>query len=221
MSTHDEAYRDFEIVGVVADVRSNGPAEPAPPMLYVPYQGSPRGTTGLYVRVTSGDPIAVLDPVREAIWSVDASQPITRIRPMSALVGARVAIPRAARSLVAALATLALALAAVGVFGVVAYGVRTRRAELAVRLALGASPERIRRDAMMGAVPLIVLGVGSGLVGGILAARGARALLYGLDPLDPVAAGLALAAMAGIALLATWLPARRVATIDAMEAMRD
>ena len=74
---------------------------------------------------------------------------------------------------------------------------------------------------MMGAVPLIVLGVGSGLVGGILAARGARALLYGLDPLDPVAAGLALAAMAGIALLATWLPARRVATIDAMEAMRD
>jgi ABC-type lipoprotein release transport system permease subunit len=74
---------------------------------------------------------------------------------------------------------------------------------------------------MLAAAPLVALGVGAGLVAGVVAARGARALLYGLDPLDPVAAAVTLVAMAGMALLATYLPARRVGAIAAMEALRD
>lgn len=220
LSVHEEAYGELEIVGVVADVRSLGPAAPAPPMLYVPFQGDPRGTTGMYVRVASGPPMAAADRVREAIWSVDPSQPVTGVAPMSELVGQWVAIPRAIRTLVGGLAGVALALAGVGVFGVVAYAMRRRRAEFGVRLALGASPGRIRREVLAGALPLVALGIGTGLLLGGLAARAARAVLHGVTPGDPLSVGLAVAAMAAAGLLAAWIPARRASRIDPSRAMR-
>lgn len=219
VSTHDTWYRDLEVVGVVGDVRSLGPAAPPPPMLYVPNQGSPRGTQGLYVRV-AGDPMDFAQPVREAVWSVDPSQPIAQVSPMSALVDAWVAIPRATRDLVLALAVLATLLSAVGVFGVVSYAVRTRRSELGVRLALGATPERVRREQMRTIAPLAALGVGAGLAAGVMAARAAQGLLYGVSPLDPVAVGAAAGVMAAAALLATYLPARRAGRIDPTEVIR-
>ncbi len=222
LSTHDEDYRDLTIVGIVADVRSLGPQSPAPPMLYVPIQGSPRGTMALYARwaaAEAGSPSDV-EQVRETVWSVDPLAPIAGVYPMSELVDTWVAIPRAVRTLVSGLATLALILAAVGVFGVVAYAVRRRTAEFGVRLALGASPDGLKRTVVMGAVPLVVMGVGAGLVAGYAAARGARAVLFGVSPLDPLSVGGALAAMVGVALLATYLPVRRVSRIDPTEAMR-
>jgi predicted permease len=221
LTVHGEPYREIEIVGVVADVRTNGPAEPAPPTLYVPLQGSPRGTTGMYVRASSGSPAALAEPVREAIWSVDASQPVGYIRPMSELVGRWVAIPRAVRALVSGMAAFAMLLAALGVFGVVTYAVRGRRAELGVRLALGASPDQLRRELLRWAAPWVVGGVAVGLAAGLLAARAAGSVLVGVEPTDPVSVGAALLAMAATALLAVWLPARRVAEIDPAEAMRE
>ncbi len=219
-NTGNDHYQNLEIVGVVADVRSLGPASPAPPMLYVPNQGDPRGTVGMYVRTASGSPMAVVEAVREAIWSVDPSQPIARIFAMSDVVAQWVAIPRAVRTLVSGLAALALLLAGVGVFGVVAYAVRTRTAEMGVRLALGASPDRLTREIIAHAVPMVVLGVGAGLGAGYLAARGARAVLFGVEPLDPLSLGVAVLAMAAAALLATYLPARRIARIDPTAAIR-
>ncbi len=127
ISTHDGNYRDMEIVGVVSDVLSKGPAAPPTPILYVPLTGSPRGTTGMYVSVAAGTPMAMAEPVREAIWSVDSSQPVDALLPMTELVSAWVAIPRAVRDLVSGLAGLSLLLSAVGVFGVVAYAVRAAR----------------------------------------------------------------------------------------------
>jgi predicted permease len=221
LTVHGEPYQEIEIVGVVADVRTNGPAEPAPPILYVPLQGSPRGTTGMYVRASSGSPAALAEPVREAIWSVDASQPVGYIRPMSELVGRWVAIPRAVRALVSGMAAFAMLLAALGVFGVVTYAVRGRRAELGVRLALGASPDQLRRELLQWAAPWVVGGVAVGLAAGLLAARAASSVLVGVEPTDPVSVGAALLAMAATALLAVWLPARRVAEIDPAEAMRE
>lgn len=219
LSTHDERYRDLRVVGVVADVRSLGPAEPAPPMLYVPLQGNPRGTVGMYVRV-EGDPMSYAAAVREAVWSVDSSQPIAGVWPMTALVEAWVAIPRAARWLVLGLALLTLLLSAVGVFGVVAYLVRERRSELGVRLALGASPDRLEWDQMRTMLGVLTVAVVAGLAGGVIGAGATRSLLYGVVPLDPasVAAGT-LTAMAA-ALLASYLPARRAGRIDPAEAMR-
>ncbi len=213
ISTHDSTYQELRIVGVVADVRSLGPSTPPPPMLYVPNQGSARGTLGLYVRV-EGDPASFTVPVRDAVWSVDPTQPIIDVVPMAGLVESWVAIPRAARSLVVALAALAWLLAALGVFGVVSYAVRSRRAELGVRMALGASPRRLERDQVVAAMPVIILGVGLGLIAAIVAARSARALLFGVDPLDPVSILGGVAATTVAALVATYLPARRAGRTD-------
>lgn len=220
ISTHDDNYRDMEIVGVVADVRSLGPAEPAPPMLYVPLQGSPRGTTGMYVRTPPGREAAVAAAVREAIWSVDPSQPVTGMTSMAALTDAWVALPRTVRVLVSGVAALALLLAAVGIFGVVGYAVRRRTAEFGLRIALGASPRRLRRAVLRETAPLVALGIGLGLVCGVMAARAARALLHGVAPWDPVSLAGGLVVMGAAALAAAWLPARAASRVDPSRAMR-
>lgn len=219
LSTHDAAYRDMQVVGVVQDVRSLGPASPPPPMLYVPLQGNPRGTMGMYVRV-AGDVIGYVPALQEAVWSVDSSQPIAGVWPMSAFVDSWVAVPKAARSLVLALAVLTLLLAAVGVFGIVAFLVRTRRSELGVRLALGASPDQLERDQMNAVLGIVVVSLAAGVAVGVLAARAAEGLLYGVPPLDPISVVIAVLATSGAALLASYLPARRVGLIDPAEAMR-
>jgi predicted permease len=219
LSTHNQAYRDLRIVGVVGDVLSRGPQAPATPILYVPYQGDPRGTMGFYVRV-AGRPMAYVDAVREAVWSVDPTTPMTDIAPMTELVGQWVAIPRAVRTLVAGLAGLALVLAVLGVFGVVSYAVRRRTAEFGVRLALGASPLRLGAGVLIGVAPLVATGVGAGLVLGVASARMAGALIFDVPPADPASLAAAVAAMLGAALLAAWLPLRRVGRIDPTEAMR-
>lgn len=218
VSTHNEHYRELRIVGVVADVRSLGPATPPPPMLYAPYQGEPRGTQGLHVR-TAGDPSGQVADVQGAIWSVDPSQPIDGVATMSELVEAWVAIPRASRALVASLASLAWLLSALGVFGVVAYAVRTRRSELGVRLALGASPSRLEADQLKSVAPAVMLGVGLGAIFGLAGARAATSLLYGVSPLDPVAVLGALGVMTTATGLATYLPARRAGRVDPREVM--
>ncbi len=220
LSTHNAAYRDMRVVGVVADLHDLGPATPPPPMLYVPLQGDPRGTTGMFVRVASGQPLELAEAVREAIWSVDPSQPVDAFVPMTELVGAWVAIPRATRSLVSALAAFSLILAALGVFGVVAYAVRSRTAELGIRLALGASPRRIEREMMGTTAVLVGVGVALGLAAGALAGRAASALLFQVRPLDPISLAGAAIAMLAAALFATWLPARRAGRVDPREAIR-
>jgi hypothetical protein len=219
LSTANPAYQELEVVGVVSDLRSLGPWASPPVTLYVPNQGDPRGTMGLYFRV-AGDPMALIPRVRAVIWSVDPSQPIADMRPMTDVVGAWVAIPRLTRTLVSALAGLSLLLAAVGVFGVVAYAVRSRRAELGVRLALGASPDRLQVHVAAAVIPVALLGIAAGLASGVLGARTAGALLYGVSPFDPVALTGAVSVMVGAVVLAIWLPARRVGRIDAVEAIR-
>jgi len=219
LGTHDASYHELQVVGVVVDVRSLGPAAPSPPMLYVPLQGNPRGTAGMYARV-EGDPTSYGPALSEAIWSVDSSQPIAGAWPMSAFVETWVALPKAARTLVLGLAALTLLLASVGVFGVVSYVVRTRRSELGVRLALGATPERLERDQMRTMLGTILLPLAVGLAGGMAAARGARSMLYGVGPLDPVSIAAAIVTIGAAALLASYIPARRASRIDPTEAIR-
>jgi ABC-type antimicrobial peptide transport system permease subunit len=103
---------------------------------------------------------------------------------------------------------------------VVAYAVRTRRAELGIRLALGASPDRIEVDQLKAISPVVIAGVGGGLVLGVFAARAAAQILYGVSPLDPLSWGGAVLAMAAAAFMATYLPARRAGRIDPSEVIR-
>jgi predicted permease len=219
VSTHDAFYRDMRIVGVVADVRSLGPTNPAPPTLYVPQQGNPRGTVGLYVRAEADDVIGIAPAVREAIWSVDPAQPVIDLVPMRSMVDRWTAVPAAARTLVVALAALAWGLSIVGVFGVAAYAVRSRRAELGIRVALGATPARLEADHLLRLAPVILLGVGAGVIGAVTMAWTARALLFGVGPLDPISLLVAVVATGGAGVLATWWPARAVRRVEVRDVL--
>jgi ABC-type antimicrobial peptide transport system permease subunit len=167
-----------------------------------------------------GAPADFIEPVRQAVWSVDPSQPIAEMGSMSALVGSWVAIPRATRALLSTLAALSLLLAAVGVFGVVAFAVRSRRSELGVRLALGASPDRLMVEVARTVAPVATLGIVVGVAGGLVGAESARAVLYDVSPTDLPSVAGAVAALVAAAAVATWLPAHRISRIDPTEAIR-
>ncbi len=212
-------YGLLEVVGVVEDVPERGPALPPPPVFFVPLHGSPRDNMAMFVRF-DGDPVESLEAVKEAAWSVDSSQPIDRIFPMNALLESTVVLPRLARNLVAQFAAIALALGALGLFGVSSYAVRTRRPELGIRLALGATPRRLQRHLVAELAGLASIGLSLGILLGVGAAFIARALLHGVSPVDPWSLGSATAIVAGAALLSTYLPARAIARIDPSRSIR-
>jgi ABC-type antimicrobial peptide transport system permease subunit len=167
----------------------------------------------LFVR-TAGEPISILDEVKDAVWSVDSSQPIDRIFSMETLLESSVALPRLARKLVSQFAFVALALGALGLFGVTSHAVRSRRKELGIRLALGATPRRLERELLLDFAPVAAIGLTLGVVSGVVAAYLSRALLHGISPLDPWTLCGAAAAVSVVSLLATYLAGRDVADID-------
>jgi putative ABC transport system permease protein len=206
-------YGLLEIVGVVEDVPERGPSEPPPPMFFAPLHGHPRANMALFVR-TAGEPLSILDEVKDAVWSVDSLQPIDRVFPMETLLESTVALPRLARKLVSQFAFVALALGALGLFGVTSHAVRSRRKELGIRLALGATPRRLERELLLDFAPVAAIGLTLGVVSGVVAAYLSRALLHGISPLDPWTLCGAAAAVSVVSLLATYLAGRDVADID-------
>jgi ABC-type antimicrobial peptide transport system permease subunit len=212
-------YGLLEIVGVVEDVPERGPALPPPPTFFVPLHGQPRDNMAIFIRFES-DPLERLDAVKEAAWSVDSSQPIDRIFPMTALVETTVALPKLARNLVAQFAAAALGLAALGLFGVASYAVRTRRTELGIRIALGATPRKLQEHLVRELARLASVGLSAGMLLGVGAASIASVLLHGVSPLDPWSLGAAAAVVAGTALVSTLIPARAIARIDPARSIR-
>ena len=206
------------IVGVVDDVRYSGPAGPLD-ALYSPVSENAPRTLFVYVR-TSTAPDELIRPVREALRSVDPSVPLDDAMSMNDRLYAYVAQPRQWATLLGAFSAAALALAAIGVFGMLSYMVSTRRREIGVRMAIGAQPRRIVqmivRSGLMHAVIGSVLGLAAALVG----TRALTSVLYDVSPGDPATLGLATLALLGVALFACWLPARRAAAIDPLEAIR-
>ncbi|HJS73810.1 MAG TPA: FtsX-like permease family protein, partial [Vicinamibacteria bacterium] len=190
-----------------------GPSEPAPPMFFAPLHGHPRANMALFVR-TAGEPLSMLEEVKKAVWSIDSSQPIDRVFPMEVLLESTVALPRLARKLVSLLAFAALALGALGLFGVSSYAVRSRRKELGIRLALGATPRRLKGELLVDFAPVAALGLTAGIAFGVVAAYLSRALLHGISPLDPWTLCGAGAVVSSVALLSTYFAGRGIAEID-------
>jgi len=209
----EPGYSDVRIVGVVGDVRSRGVTQAAPPVVYVPYQASPRGHVALFVKVR-GNPETYAIAVRDAIWSVDASQPVLAPIPLADVIARSMATPTMMSRIVTVMAFVALALAALGVFGVVAYAVRTRRHEFAIRMALGADASRLTRDLVVGFAWLLASALGVGLAAAAFGLGGLRAVLYGITPGDPLTFVVAGGVVAVMGLLAAYLPARRVSRLD-------
>jgi ABC-type antimicrobial peptide transport system permease subunit len=211
-----------EIVGIVGDMRYRRVESPADPTFYVPItQNRERWPFLSFTVWSDADPALTTGLLREAIRAADPVQAITRVRTFDEILASSLAPRRFNTLLVAAFATAALLLAAVGTFGVMAYSVSVRTRELGLRAALGATPGQLQQ---------LVLGQGARLVGvavaiGVAAALGAAGvlsgMLYGVAPRDPATLAAVAGVLAVVALAATWLPARRAVRIDPAVALRD
>ena len=208
------------IVGVVEDVRQATLEDPPRPELYRPYTQNARGTMALVLR-TAGDPERFASAVRAAVRAVDREQPVYDVVPMRRLVSRAVAQRRLSAVLLGLFSAVALALAAVGIYGVASHGVLQRRHEIGIRMAVGARREDILRMILGHGMTLALAGVALGTLAALALTRGLRNLLYGVSATDPATfAGIALL-LVGVALISCWIPARRATALDPVVVLRD
>jgi predicted permease len=209
-----------EIVGIVGSVRHEALHEAPRPEMYVPFAQQPMFFFRLAVR-TEVEPMRFAAAVRRAVWQIDKDQPVARIRPMTEVVAGSMVETRFYGSLLLAFAIVALVLAAVGIYGVLAYSVARRTREIGTRVALGAKSLDVLR---------LVLGEGLFLAGfgtaaGLLAAWGLTRFLgkqvHGVTPTDPATFAGAAATLLLVALAASWIPSRRAARVDPIVALRN
>jgi putative ABC transport system permease protein len=208
-----------QIVGVVGDVKHLGLDSIAPATIYWAMPQFPSNFMTLVVRTTD-DPQRVAGAVRREVWSLDPDQPLADVKTMDDYLGQSVARRRFDAVLLGAFATLALTLAAIGLYGVVAYSVEQHTREFGIRMALGASAVSVLRRVLGQSLALTLVGVGAGLVGALLLTRLLASLLFEVSATDPaVFAGIALL-LCATAVLASYLPAKRATRVDPMEALR-
>jgi putative ABC transport system permease protein len=216
---HANGRSDMEwtIVGVVGNLRStlDGPVRQT---MFVPRAQRPDQGMTFFVR-THQDPLSIAPAVRSAVQSMEQEAPIV-IRTLEDVVGSSIARPRAISVLVGVFALVALALAAVGVYGVMAYSVRERTQEIGVRMALGASAASVFRLVIGQALRLVVLGVAVGLVAAGALTRLLERLLFQVEPLDPWTFAVTAVILVGVATVASYVPARRGMRMAPVEALR-
>jgi putative ABC transport system permease protein len=212
------------IVGVVGHVKHYALDVEGREQIYFPHEQPlygvyvPRDMT-LAVR-TSLDPASVTSAIREQVFAIDKGLPLYNIATMDQLVSNSVAQPRLNLSLLVSFAVLALVLAAVGVYGVMAYAVTQRTQEFGIRMALGASSADVLRQVFFEGGRLAALGLGLGLIAALALTRLMASLLYGVKPSDPVSLSVAAAVLAVVALVACYIPARRATRVDPLVALR-
>ena len=208
-----------EIVGVIADVKNRGLAAPTEPELYIPYAQLPWSTMNLIVR-TRTEPMAAVPSIRGAVLSLDRDQPVSAIRTGEDLLDTSRAQVRFTTIVLTAFAVTALVLTVIGLYGVLAYAVGQRRRELAIRLALGASPADLVRMLLRQAFTLVVIGLAIGLVVCVFASRFLSTMIFRVQRLDPLAIVSASALLLVLATIACYLPARRATRVRPYEALR-
>lgn len=207
------------VVGVVRDVREYGPAAAPAPTLYLAHGQWPVEAMTLVIK-TRGAPAAAIEPARALLREMDADIPMFAVRSMPQIVSNAVAQPRLYTVLIVCFAGTAMLLAAIGLYGVLAYAVGQRRREIGIRLALGARRSEVIGMVMGQAGKLALAGVAVGLVVAVLASRLLRSQLFEIAPTDVITYVAVGAALLLVAFIASWIPARRAARIDPMTALR-
>jgi putative ABC transport system permease protein len=207
-----------EIIGVVRTATHSSLSAKPEPATYFPYHVLPFGPT--FVVRTKADPTVAEREIRAAVAAIDRDVPIYGLQTLSDAVSVSVEQPRFYTVVCAAFAFVALLLAAIGIYGVISYGVSQRNREFGVRIALGATPSDVVGLVVRGGAWLTGAGLAIGLVGAVLATRAITALLFDVSPLDGVTFGVVCVVLAAAATLASWLPARRAAAVDPVVAMR-
>jgi predicted permease len=212
-------FTPFQIDGVVGDLIEDGPASPPAPYVYLclPPGAWPDPE---YVLRTEGDPRAAITAVRAVVKATDSSRPLFGVQPLSVVMDAALDQPRLNAQVITTFAVAALALAALGLYGLLTLLVSQRRKELGVRIALGAAPRDLIRLVAAGAGRLVIAGTGAGLLLTLAAGQLVRSLLFGVAPYDAAAVGVAVLSLAAVAFAAAVVPAVQAARVSAMEAMK-
>jgi putative ABC transport system permease protein len=222
--SEDQKAPPLTIIGVVPRVRTDPPGDEfdrlALPQEYFSATQMVSDENNLLVRTSLADPLTLAPAVVRTVQSVDPDQPVAEIATMEQNIGDSLTTRRLTMTLLGAFAALALVLASVGLYGVMALTVTQRTREFGIRLALGAPRENVFRLALGRGLALVGIGMSIGLLGAIGAGRALTSLLYNVGGLDPVALLTAFIALAAVTLLACWFPARRATRVDPMVALR-
>jgi putative ABC transport system permease protein len=210
--------KPMTVVGIVEDTHASGIDVEVRPYLYVPFWQFAPAEFALAVRSTS-EPVGLARAVRNEIWRMDRNQPVTHIAPLGEVVADSIAPRRFEAILMTAFAAFALALAAIGIYGVLAYAVGQRTREIGIRMALGASRWSVVGGVLRQACGLALAGTAIGLLAAFRLTPLLRSLLYGVDIAEPVFLGSA-GLLVGVAVIASLIPARRAAKLDPTTCLR-
>ncbi len=219
-----------QVIGVVEDVRVHGADEAPPAIVYWPAMWmSPytrpasvasQRTVTFAMRSSLAGQLGFIHQVEQAVWSVNGNLPVAQVRTMEDLYGQSMARTSFTLTMLAIAGAMALALSVIGIYGVIAYAVTQRTREIGIRLALGAPKQRLSWMFVRSALMLTAAGVAVGACAAALLTRLMQTLLFGVSALDPVTYAAVLVVLTVASLLASWLPARRAAGVDPMEALR-
>jgi predicted permease len=209
-----------EVVGVVADIRHDGVSTPPDPCLFMPNDQQPFPFTSLVVR-TTGNPASLENAIREQIRAVDSDQGITKMELLQQMVSDSIARPRLEAVVLTAFGVIALGLACIGLYGLIAFSVAQRIREIGIRIALGASKAGIFRMILGDGFRLTVVGVSLGLAGVVSSTRFLRSLLFEINPLDPVTLVSVICVLLMVSAIACCLPALRATNADPASILRE
>lgn len=208
-----------EIVGIVGDIKQYGPDKATSNQSYEPFAQVPFSSLNLVIR-TSGPPAALLSAIRPTVYAVDKDQPIGTIRPLEEIMADSIARQRFAMTLLTVFSAVALVIAAVGIYGVMAYSVVQRTGEFGIRMALGAQQRDVLRLVLVQGGKLIGLGLLIGLAATLAASRAMGSMLFNTSAQDPLTLGTITLLLGAVALVACLLPANRATKVNPIEALR-
>jgi predicted permease len=216
---YDKALGWIEIIGVVADIREGGLASDAVAEFYLPLAKHPPQTAFVLVR-TLGDPLRLGETVRQQVLAVDRDQPVSEVRSMDSVFEATLGQRRLTMLMLGVFAGVAMLLAAVGIYGVVAYSVVERRREVGIRRALGAQEGQILRLILGQGLRMVLAGIALGIGGAFALTRVMKKMLFHVAATDPGTFAAIAVLFVAVALAASYIPARRASRVDPMESLR-
>jgi putative ABC transport system permease protein len=209
-----------EVVGVVGDSRHDSLAAPPGPEMYVPLSQDPSRTMDLVMRVASTNLMGLQAEVKRAVHEVDKDLFVPKLEPMTSVLSTQLAQPRFNMMLLAVFAGVAMILAAIGIYGVIAYSVTQRTREIGIRMALGAQRAQMLSMVLRQSLTLVAIGIGIGFLAALGVTRVLATLLYGVGANDFSTYAIVILLLGAAALLASYVPARRAMKVDPMVALR-